>query len=594
MNYSEFINNPQINPRDLLELYRHQEYDQLSEIFLRVLEHFHNKTYYSLDLSLRYFINVFVKNFLYLFTQPEYILSDRHVNLFIKHNLTISNLVAISSFKTTDAYLQILNDQPRNFAKLLSLYSARNTVKFDKQALFNANPQLACLWYSCFCESYRSGVINKEAYQNLREHITYADDKLTDFYNIDDIYFGASYIDGDRDREIKNRINQSIKNSPFATTAQINNNPKPKKIAVITSLWFSQHSVYRILSEFIESLKDDYELTLVHLGEIRNNLDIGFFKEIRYVYAKDGYLNIDAIRENDFAAVFYPDIGMTVESIFLSNLRIAPIQICGLGHSVSTFGAEIDYYISGADVEIPQGAEANYSERLVLLPGFGAIHNQPHYQINNIKKTRPEFIVNCPWYAQKVNYNLVCSLKEIVAKSDKKIVFRFFSGGALTRKNDFLPFATDLESILGKDCVELIPAKPYGEYMALMEEGDICIEASHFGGCNTVADSLYLRQPTVTLEGDKWYNRIGSQMLRTAGLSELIAQTSEEYIYLILKLIHDDDYRLQIQEKLDRVDLNSTIFSSESKIYFKKAMDFLTDNWEQLKNETSNKPLYID
>lgn len=593
MNYSEFINNPQINPRDLLELYRHQEYDQLSEIFLRVLEHFNNKTYYSLDISLRYFINVFVKNFLYLFTQPEYILSDRHVNLFIKHNLTISNLVAISSFKTTDAYLQILNDQPRNFAKLLSLYSARNTVKFDKQALFNANPQLACLWYSCFCESYRSAVINQEAYQNLREHITYTDDKLRDFYNIDDIYFGASYIDGDRDRDIKNRINQSIKNSPFATTAQIQNNPKPKKIAVITSLWFSQHSVYRILSEFIESLKDDYELTLVHLGEIRNNIDIGFFKEIRYVYAKDGYLNIDAIRENDFAAVFYPDIGMTVESIFLSNLRIAPIQICGLGHSVSTFGAEIDYYISGADVEITEGAEANYSERLVLLPGFGAIHNQPNYQIKNIKKNRAEFIINSPWYAQKVNYNLVSYLKEIAAKSQKKIVFRFFSGGALTRKNDFLPFATDLESILGKDCVELIPAKPYGEYMTLMEEGDICIEASHFGGCNTVADSLYLRQPTVTLEGDKWYNRIGSQMLRTVGLSELIAQTSEEYIYLILKLIHDDNYRLQIQEKLNQVDLNSTIFSTESKIYFRKAIDFLTNNSAQIKDEKSNKPLRI-
>jgi len=593
MNESQIINNPQINPRELLELYLNQEYDQLSEIFLQVLEHFQNKTYVALDFNLRYFINVFVKNFLYLFTQPEYILSDRHVNRFIKHNLTISNLVAMSSFKTTDAYLQILNDQPRNFAKLLSLYSARNTVKFEKKALFDANPQLATLWYCCFCESYRSGVINKEARQNLREHIIYADERLNDFSNIDDIYFGASYIDGDRDHEIKQKINHSIQNSSFAATAGINNNPNPKKLAVITSLWFSQHSVYRILSEFVESLKDDYELTLVHLGDIRNNIDIGFFQEIRYVFVKDGYLNIDAIRKNDFTAVFYPDIGMTVESIFLCNLRIAPIQICGLGHSVSTFGSEIDYYISGADVEIPEGAEANYSERLVLLPGFGAIHNTPNYQITNIEKKRPEFIINCPWYAQKVNYELVCYLKEIVAQSQKEIIFRFFSGGALTRKNDFIPFATDLEFILGKDCIELIPAKPYNEYMALMQEGNICIEAYHFGGCNTVADSLYLRQPTVTFEGDKWYSRIGSQMMRSVGLSELIAQSPEEYIYLTLKLIHEDEYRLKIQEKLNQVDLKSTIFSSDSKVYFKKAIDFLIENCEYLKNETSKIPLRI-
>jgi len=593
INHSEIIDNPQINPRVILQLYLNQEYDQLSELFLQVWEHFQNKTYYAMDLNLQYFINVFVKNFLYIFTQPDYILSDRHVNRFIKQNLTISNLVAMSCFKNTDAYLQILNEQPRNFAKLLTLYSARNTVKFDREALFDANYQLACLWYSCFCESYRSGVINQQARENLREHITYQDERLNDFHNIDDIYFGASYIDGDRDREIKQKINYSIQNSPFAATAQINNHPHPKKIAVITSLWFSQHSVYRILSEFVDSLKDDYELTLVHLGDIRNNIDIGFFKEIKYVYVKDSYLNIDAIRENDFTAVFYPDIGMTVESIFLCNLRIAPIQICGLGHSVSTFGSEIDYYVSGADVEISEGAEANYSERLVLLPGFGAIHNKPNYQIRNIQKTRSEIIINCPWYAQKVNYSLVNDLKEIATKSQKEIIFRFFSGGALTRKNDFIPFATDLELILGKNCVELIPAKSYSEYMALMEEADICIEAYHFGGCNTVADSLYLRQPTVTFEGDKWYSRIGSQMLRSVGLSELIAHNREEYIYLTLKLIHDDDYRLKIREKLYNVDLNTTIFSSDSKIYFKKAMDFLIDSHEQLKNENSKIPLRI-
>jgi predicted O-linked N-acetylglucosamine transferase (SPINDLY family) len=71
--------------------------------------------------------------------------------------------------------------------------------------------------------------------------------------------------------------------------------------------------------------------------------------------------------------------------------------------------------------------------------------------------------------------------------------------------------------------------------MALMEEGDICIDASHFGGSNTMADSLYLRKPTVAFEGNKWYNRIGSQMLRVVGLEELIAKNAEQYIQLNLK-----------------------------------------------------------
>lgn len=589
------IGNPQISPRELFDLYFRQEFDNLSENLIQVLEHFENNTYFNLESDAQYFIDVFVKNFLYLFTQPDYILSDPHAIRFIQFNPTISNLVAISSFKTTDAYLEILKNQTHNFVKFLALYSARNTTKIDRQLLFDANPHFACLWYSHFCELYRSALVHKEAYQNLREHLTYKDDRLTDFYNISDVYFGATYIDESQDRELKNTINQSIKKIHFCRATQIKNTPNPKKIAVITCVWFSRQSVYRTLSKFVQSLLPDYELTLVHLGGIRNDLEIGDFKEVKYVDIENNYLNIDSIRNNDFMVVYYPDIGMSTHSVFLSNLRLAPIQICSTGHPVSTFGSEIDYFISGADVEIAERAEENYSERLILIPGFGAIHNQPDYQIRNIKKTRSEFIINCSWFSHKINYPMLCTLKEIIDKSQKKLLFRFFAGGieSLVQKNNFIPFAKDLESILGKDHFELIPGKPYDEYMALMEEGDIFIESYHFGGSNTVADSLYLRKPTVTFEGNRWYNRIGSQMLRSVGLEELIAKTAEEYTRLTLRLIHDDRYRLKTQDKLKRTDLNKTIFHSDNKKYFRKAIDFLIENHEQLKRENSRKPIRI-
>ncbi len=588
-------NNPQINPRDLFQLYLNQDYDQLSERFLRVLEHFENKTYFSLSPVAQYFINAFVKHFLHLFVQPDYILSDRHVTRFLQLNLTISNLVAISSFRTTDAYLEILRDQPNNFAKFLTLYSARNTVKLDRDLIFASNPQLACLWYSCVIEIYRTGLVNPVVQQNLREHLTYNHEQLTTFYRVDDLSFGATYIDGEQDRIFKRRINASIQSSPFCTNAVIHNTPNPKKIAVISALWFSRHSVYRILYEFVDALKDDYELTLVHLGAIssHNDIDVGCFKHVRYAYIKDGTLNIDSLRENDFALAYYPDIGMSLESIFLSNLRIAPIQVCGLGHSVSTHGAEIDYFISGADVELTHGAEQCYSERLVLLPGAGAIHSHPDYQLQHRQKSRPEFIINCPWFAQKVNYSLICHLQEIVRQAKKPLLFRFFSGAALLRKNDFLPFVRDLTGLLGSNHVEVVPAKPYAEYMGMMEEGDICLDSYHFGGCNTIADGLFLRKPTITFEGSRWYSRIGSQMLRQVGLGELVAKTPEEYIELTLQLIHNDSYREQICTMLQSVDLDHTIFSTEGKMYFKQAIDYLLQNHDQLQTSTSRTPIYI-
>lgn len=588
-------NNPQINPHELMQLYLSQQYEQLSDRFIQVLEHFETKTYFSLAPAAQYFINAFVQTFLYLFVQPDYILSDRHVSRFLQLNLTISNLVAISSFKTTDAYLEILRDQANNFAKFLTLYSARNTVRIDRDLLFAANPQLACLWYACYLEGYRSGVVNPVAYRNLREHLVYHHEQLTTFYRVDDLSFGATYIDGDHDRLLKQRINASIQASPFRTATIIHNQPNPKKLAIVSALWFARHSVYRILSEFVDALKDDYELTLVHLGTIgsHNDIDVGCFKRVRYVYASNGSLVIDAIQNNDFALVYYPDIGMSMESIFLSNLRIAPIQVCGLGHSVSTHGADIDYYISGADVEIPTGAEHSYSERLVLLPGAGAIHNRPDYSLQHPTKTRPEFIINCSWFAQKINYPLVCYLQEILHQAQKPLLFRFFSGAALLRKNDFLPFVKDLTTLLGADHVEVIPAKPYADYMALMEEGDMCLDSYHFGGCNTIADGLFLRKPTVTFEGKRWYGRIGSYMLRQVGLGELVATTPEEYIRLALRLIHDDVYRDSIRDRLQAVDLDRAVFHTGDKAYFKQAIDYLIQNHDRLRADPSKAPIRI-
>lgn len=594
-------NSPLLNPRELHALYFHQEYDKLSEKLIAVLSHFENKTYLEIDPGIQYLFNSITKNFLYFFTQVDYKVSERYGLRFMQLNATISNLVAVSDFKTTDAYLELLKYQPDNLLKFLALYSARNTVKVDRSEFFAANSQLASLWYSHYFDIFSYGLVNKESYQNLREHLQYTDRRLTDFYNFSALYFGATYIDGDRDRDLKLKINQSIKKGGFCTTTNIQNTPNPKKIAIITQLWYARHSVY--LADFVDSLKDDYELTLVCPQGTNEIFDMSDFKEIKYIDCEAVPLNIDSININDFVMVYYPDVGMTPSSIILANLRLAPIQVCGVGHSVSTFGSEIDYYISGADVEISSGAEANYSERLVVLPGLGITNKYPNYKLRNKnkksvsknKKSREPVIINCSWLSHKINYPMVEILKEIVTSSKRNILFMIFGGGgeALVRNNGFLPFARDLEAILGKDCFELIPGKPYEEYMASMEAGDMCIESYHFGGCNIVADTLYLRKPIVTFEGDRWYNRIGSQMRRSIGLSELIATNRSEYIELTLKLIHDDQYRFSIQEKLQHTDLNSTIFNSENKKYFKKAVDFLIENHSQLKSENSRKPILI-
>ena len=172
---------------------------------------------------------------------------------------------------------------------------------------------------------------------------------------------------------------------------------------------------------------------MIHLGDPDLQIDIESFSEVKYLQIQNGQLDLSSIQTNEFAAIYFPDIGMSLESILLSNLRIAPIQICGLGHPVSTYASEIDYFISGDDSELADKAKSNYAERLVLLPGSGAVNNRPNYLLKSRSpkslKPNPRLIMNCPWYPQKINYPLLLSLQEINRSTKRPILFRLFAGG---------------------------------------------------------------------------------------------------------------------------------------------------------------------
>src|SRR5207302_1010114 len=92
---------PAFSPQVLLDLYLRRRHDELSEGLLAVLRHFRDTTYHTLDVQGQHFVNEFVKVFLYLFTQADYAPKGTHLTEFVRLNLTTSNLVALSCFKTT-------------------------------------------------------------------------------------------------------------------------------------------------------------------------------------------------------------------------------------------------------------------------------------------------------------------------------------------------------------------------------------------------------------------------------------------------------------------------------------------------------------
>jgi hypothetical protein len=583
---------PAFSPQVLLDLYLRRRHDELSECFLAILRHFRDTTYHELDDQGRRFVNEFVKLFLTLFTQADYLPSRPHLLEMVALNATISNLVALSCFRdATGNFLDSLGEGPANLGKRLVLRSARVIGKgdFDRKAVFDADPVLASVWYGAFAQLYNPGFLDPTSTWELQTHFRAADARLDVRHAFIDAYFASSYVGGDCDRVVKPVINASFRR--HLAEVEVRNRPDMRKVAVISGNWWPGHSVYRISRAFVEAL-DDYHRTLVRLGSKGAPDTRGFDRVVTVDYQPDGALDIRPVLDNDFGVVYYPDVGLKAVSILLANLRLAPIQITSTGHPVSTFGSEVDYYVSGVEAE-PPDPERHYSERLVLLPGCGVVHERPDATPTGRRPTGPGLVLNCPWNAQKVNPLFAFTLRAVLVRADRPVTLRLYVNRSLDRQNDYLPFVRDLDALLRPHRVEVMRGLPYREYMARMEEGAFTIDSHPFGGCNSVADSLFLRRLVVTWESDYWYGRIGSWMVRQTGLPELAATSEGEYIDTVCRLIDDEPYRADLQARLDRADLDATVFARDEGASFRKAVDFLVANHDCLQRDPDRSPIRI-
>lgn len=581
------------DPRRVDVAYRKQDWDDVCGQFLAVLAHLRECTYYHTDDPTSQALNNFVRSFLYFMTQEDFVLPERFAIAFIELNTVIANAVAISAFRTTDPFVEILLRQPRNYTRLLALYSARNRVKIDRHLLFATSPQLATHWYYCFLELYRTGEADPETLAHLREHITFEDDRLIGINAFTHhAYFGATYIDHEQDYLVKQRINRLFQATPLCKRS-IANQPKPRKIAVVSSMWFRRQSVYRSQQPFLEALAKDHELVLVHLGPPRNDLDTSIFKEVRGYDASQRPDDLSSLDPNDFAMAYFPDIGMSIESIILSNMRIAPIQVTNYGHPVSTFGAKIDYWIGGRETEVAALAREHYSERLVLIPGCGQAPVPLEYGLEYPRLPDAPITVNCTWSGQKINSDHLRRLKTIADRVKTPVRFHFFPGGAVLG-NGYIPLRRAIENILGAERTVVMPSFDFQPYMQALERAHFAIDAHPFGGYNTAVDLLTLRLPIVTFAGDRFYNLSTAYLLRTLGLDDLIAETEGEFVDLSCRMIDDSDFRERMRRRIKLADLTTTVLSHEHVPAFVRAIDHLLEHHESLQTQKSREPILID
>jgi protein O-GlcNAc transferase len=151
-----------------------------------------------------------------------------------------------------------------------------------------------------------------------------------------------------------------------------------EKIRVgFASAYFKLHSVWKVpLSGWLRQLdRTQFEVFGYSLGSTRDGVteEAGRLCDRMIV----GPMSLPAwakrIAADKLHVLVYPEIGMDRSTYQLAALRLAPVQCDGLGHPSTTGLPTIDFALSGALLDPPEGQE-QYTERLVRLPNFGTYY----------------------------------------------------------------------------------------------------------------------------------------------------------------------------------------------------------------------------
>lgn len=573
-------------------LYLNGNHNQLTQEFLHGLSYFYQNSFTNLSSRERLSITRFLECFLFYFVRADYQITTEAISRFIALGCVTSNLIKLSHFKNADPWIKILLSQENSFEKILCLYSPRSEIVLDSKSWFNKAPILSSLWWAHYF-NHASSFASKQVYDNCLDHLSNLSEKYA-FFGIGsgEPYLTVSYLNPLKDSIFKKKFNQLATAS--LAHIKVRTGKESRRVAIVSKNWVVGHSVYKSFQPMVEHLAENFDLTLIQLGD-GNSADDSLFKKVIKVASNGGSLELGPILEGKFDVAFYTDIGEGLESKYLSNLRIAPIQIVGYGHPISTFGSTVDYFLAGAAVE-NQNPEQYYSERVVLIQGLGihpVIQNRQAVQPMNLLESH-KIQINCPWDHLNFNFPMMEILIQIQENSDFKIQFQFLINEAeLHKANHFEVFKMDLHELLGAENCEIRMGQHGEEYQNAICRGTIGLDSYPFCNLHGVLDNLCLGIPVVTYRGERAHSRISAALLEMLDLPELVADSRDEYKKIALGLLNDMDFLSGIKQKLNPLYIEKKLLEIQSPDALTRAISHLISNHEKLKSEIHGLPVIV-
>jgi CRISPR-associated protein Csy1 len=254
-----------------------------------------------------------------------------------------------------------------------------------------------------------------------------------------------------------------------------------------------------------------------------------------------------AIRADALDVLVYPELGMDHVSFALAALRLAPRQLAGWGHPVTTGHRTIDAFVS-CDAMEPANAAAHYVEPLSTLPGIGtryralAIPDAGTRAKFGLPDDVPLFL--CPQSLFKIHPDNDALLAAVLAANPNAqlVIFEGRHPKVTAAFNERLQRALDAHCVAPARLV-VLPSLSHEDFLRVNLLCDAMLDTLHWSGGNTSLDALACGLPVVTLPGAFMRGRQSAAMLGIVGAHELIARDVDDYVAIASRLVGDRVWR---------------------------------------------------
>ncbi|OGU10244.1 MAG: hypothetical protein A2075_21580 [Geobacteraceae bacterium GWC2_58_44] len=233
--------------------------------------------------------------------------------------------------------------------------------------------------------------------------------------------------------------------------------------------------------------------------------------------------------------------------------RPAPLQLTWIGYPDGSGVPQIDYRITDRLADPPGRADRLHSERLIRLPrsfccylpppdspAVGALPLASSGRItfgsfSNLAKVTPEVIALWGRVLQAVPGSTL--LLKCRPLGDPEVCARILE--------EFKAAGVDPGRI------ELHGGNPSpAEHLAQYQRVDIALDTFPYNGTTTTCEALWMGVPVVTLAGTRHAARTGVSLLTNCGLTELIAESRDDYVTMARELAGNAGRLRQLREGL--------------------------------------------